>query len=247
MPSRILDYPIFDADNHMYETPDALTKTPEDPYKEVIKYIDISGRTKITVKGQISEYIPNPTFNVVAAPGAQEEYFKSGNPEGKSRREILGKAIRSPEAFFAPEPRVKLMDELGIDRAMMWPTLASLVEERLRDDPFATAAVIKALNRWMYEQWSFNYEDRIFATPVVNLAILDNALEEIDWIIEHGARVVLIRPAPVTTLLRPRARWRCPSSTRSGSAWSRPTSWSACTRRTAATSATSTSGKVSRR
>src|SRR4029077_21237781 len=48
VPSRILDYPIFDADNHMYETPDALTKHLEDPYKEVIKYIDISGRTKIT-------------------------------------------------------------------------------------------------------------------------------------------------------------------------------------------------------
>ncbi len=188
MPSRILDFPVFDADNHMYETPDALTKHLEDPYKGVIDYIDIKGRTKITVKGTISEYIPNPTFNVVAAPGAQEEYFKNGNPDGKSRREILGKAIRSPEAFFAPEPRVKLMDELGIDRAMMWPTLASLVEERLRDDPYATAAVIKALNRWMYEQWSFNYEDRIFATPVVNLAILDNALEEIDWIIEHGAQ-----------------------------------------------------------
>jgi predicted TIM-barrel fold metal-dependent hydrolase len=87
----------------------------------------------------------------------------------------------------------------------MWPTLASLVEERLRDDPYATAAVIKALNRWMYEQWSFNYEDRIFATPVVNLALLDNALEEIDWIIEHGAKVVLIRPAPVTTLYATRS------------------------------------------
>ena len=192
MPSRILDYPIFDADNHMYETPDALTKHLEDPYKGVIDYIDIKGRTKITVKGTISEYIPNPTFNVVAAPGAQEEYFKNGNPEGKSRREILGKAIRSPEAFFAPEPRVKLMDELGIDRAMMWPTLASLVEERLRDDPFATAAVIKALNRWMYEQWSFNYEDRIFATPVINLALLDNAIAELEWLLERGARVVLI-------------------------------------------------------
>ena len=92
MPSRILDFPIFDADNHMYETPDALTKHLDDPFKDVIKYIDIEGRTKITVKGTISEYIPNPTFNVVAAPGAQEEYFKNGNPDGKSRREILGKA-----------------------------------------------------------------------------------------------------------------------------------------------------------
>ncbi|MDQ1430240.1 MAG: hypothetical protein QOF40_842, partial [Actinomycetota bacterium] len=95
MPSRILDFPIFDADNHMYETPDALTKFLDADFKDVIKYIDIAGRTKITVKGHISEYIPNPTFNVVAAPGAQEEYFKHGNPEGKSRREVLGKAIRS--------------------------------------------------------------------------------------------------------------------------------------------------------
>ena len=53
----------------------------------------MNGRTKIAVKGQISEYIPNPTFDRVAAPGAQEEYFKVGNPDGKSRREIMGKAI----------------------------------------------------------------------------------------------------------------------------------------------------------
>ena len=26
MPSRQLDFPVFDADNHMYETKDALTK-----------------------------------------------------------------------------------------------------------------------------------------------------------------------------------------------------------------------------
>ena len=33
------------------------------------------------------------------------------------------------------------MDELGLDRALMWPTLASLVEERLRDDPDAIHVV----------------------------------------------------------------------------------------------------------
>jgi hypothetical protein len=49
VPSRILDFPVFDADNHMYETPEALTKHLEDPYKGVIDYIDIKGRTKITV------------------------------------------------------------------------------------------------------------------------------------------------------------------------------------------------------
>ena len=41
MPSRILDFPVFDADNHMYETPEALTKHLEDPFKGVIDYIDM--------------------------------------------------------------------------------------------------------------------------------------------------------------------------------------------------------------
>ncbi len=133
----------------------------------------------------------------MAAPGAQEEYFRVGNPEGKSRREIMGKAIASPPAFRAPEPRIELMDELGIDQALMWPTLASLVEERLRDDPIATHVVVHALNEWMHETWSFNFDNRIFATPVVTLPIVEKAVEELEWLLERGARVILVRPAPV--------------------------------------------------
>ena len=198
MPSRELNFKVFDADNHMYETTDALTRHLPQEYKGVIRYVEIDGRTKIAVNGRISEYIPNPTFNVVAAPGAQEEEFRA-RQEG---RDLGGKGgrmkpIRSIPAFFEPEPRVRLMDELGIDRALMWPTLASLVEERLRDDPLATHAVIHALNEWMHETWTFDYDGRIFATPVITLPILDRALEELEWVLARGARVILVRPAPV--------------------------------------------------
>jgi predicted TIM-barrel fold metal-dependent hydrolase len=195
-----LDYPVFDADNHMYEQKDAFTRYLPDEYKNVIQYVQVNGRDKLAIKGRISEYIPNPTFSKVAAPGAQEDFFKNGNPEGKSRREILGKAITAPDAFFRPEPRLALMDEQGIDRAVMWPTLASVLEERLPNDPEATHAVIHALNQWMYEEWTFNYEDRIFATPVITLPIVDKAIEELDWIAERGAKAILIRPAPVPSL-----------------------------------------------
>ena len=99
MPSRVLDFPVFDADNHMYETPEAFTKYLPSEYEGVIKYIQVNGRTKIAVNNKISDFIPNPTFEVVAAPGAQEEYFKSGNPDGKSRREILGKGMKALPGF----------------------------------------------------------------------------------------------------------------------------------------------------
>lgn len=205
MPSRILDFPVFDADNHMYETPDAFTKHLPKQYEGLIKYVEVAGRTKIAVRNTISEYIPNPTFEVVAAPGAQADYFRNGNPEGRSRREIMGKPIRALPAFRDPEPRLQLMDELGIDRAIMWPTLASLLEERLRDDPLATHAVVHALNQWMHEHWTFDYRQRIFPTPVVSLCVVERAIEELEWVTERGARVILVRPAPVPGFMGPRS------------------------------------------
>jgi predicted TIM-barrel fold metal-dependent hydrolase len=205
MPSRQLDFPVFDADNHMYETRDALTKHLPPEYAGVIDYVEVRGRTKIAVKGRISDYIPNPTFERVAAPGAQEGYFKAGNPEGKSRREIMGRAMEALPAFSEPGPRLELMDELGLDRALMWPTLASLVEERLRDDPEATHAVVHALNEWMYEHWTFDYEGRIFPTPVITLPIVEKAVAELEWVVERGARIILVRPAPVPGFRGPRS------------------------------------------
>ncbi|HXW38467.1 MAG TPA: amidohydrolase family protein, partial [Acidimicrobiales bacterium] len=195
--SRELGFEVFDADNHLYETRDALTKFLPKRYERLIDYVEVHGRTKIVVKGQISEYIPNPTFDVIARPGAQEDYFRNGNPTGRSIREILGESIRCLPAFREPQARVQLMTELGIDRALMFPTLASLVEERLRDDVEAIHAVVHALNEWMYETWSFDYEDRIYATPVITLPIVERAIEELDWCVQRGARTVLIRPAPV--------------------------------------------------
>jgi predicted TIM-barrel fold metal-dependent hydrolase len=205
VPSRILDFPVFDADNHMYETVDAFTKFLPDKYAGLIDYVEVHGRTKIAVRGKISEYIPNPTFDVVAAPGAQSDYFKNGNREGRTRREIMGKPIRGLPGFKDPEPRIALMDELGIDRALMWPTLASLLEERLRDDPPATHAVVHALNQWMHEHWTFNFEDRIFPTPIITLPILDQAIAELEWVLERGARIILVRPAPVPGYLGSRS------------------------------------------
>jgi predicted TIM-barrel fold metal-dependent hydrolase len=205
MSQKTLSIPLFDADNHLYETRDAFTKYLPDRFKGAIDYVEVRGRTKIVVKGLISEYIPNPTFEVVARPGAMEEYFRVGNPDGKSRREIFGEPMKSPAAFREPAARIALMDEQGIDRALMFPTLASVLEERMRNDPELTHAAIHSLNEWMYETWSFNHQDRIFATPVITLPIVERAIAELEWVLERGARVVLIRPAPVYGYRGPRS------------------------------------------
>ena len=124
-----VSYPVFDADNHMYETTDAFTKYLPAEYDGLVKYVQINGRTKIALRNVISEYIPNPTFNKVAPPGAQELEFRIKNPsskhsvgttvglnvKAKNEPRLPGmppKYIESPPAFFNPEDRIILMDEL---------------------------------------------------------------------------------------------------------------------------------------
>jgi predicted TIM-barrel fold metal-dependent hydrolase len=203
--ARRPSFPIFDADNHFYETPEALTKYLPPNRRDVVKFVEIDGRKKIMFLGRLAEFIPNPTFERIGRPGAQEQYFKHGNPEGLSSRELVGPGIDCPPALQNPADRLALMDEQGIDYALTLPTLVSLIEERMREDPDACHDVIHAFNEWMVEKWSFLYADRIYATPVVTTALVDRAVAELEWVIERGARTVLVRPAPAWGYRGPRS------------------------------------------
>ena len=46
MRERRLPYKTFDADNHMYENRDAMTKHVPREYEGIIKYVEVNGRTK---------------------------------------------------------------------------------------------------------------------------------------------------------------------------------------------------------
>ena len=116
---RKLPYPVFDADNHMYENRDALTKFLPASYEGIIKYVDIKGRTKLALNDHITNYIPNPTFTKVAVPGGYGlDVSKSGKRTGgdfRNRGERV-RAMPSLDAFFDPEPRLALNAGHG-DRA----------------------------------------------------------------------------------------------------------------------------------
>jgi predicted TIM-barrel fold metal-dependent hydrolase len=97
------------------------------------------------------------------------------------------------------------MDEQGVDYAMMYPTLASLVEERMKNDPDLCADAIHALNQWMIEAWPYTFEKRIFSTPAIATGLVDRAIEELDFVVKHGAQAILMRPAPAWGYRGPRS------------------------------------------
>lgn len=97
------------------------------------------------------------------------------------------------------------MDELGVHRTLMFPTIANLIEYTVADDPDLTHAAVHTINQWLLDQWTFDYQGRIFATPVITLPIVEEAIIELEWALANGAKIVLIRPAPANGLRGPRS------------------------------------------
>ena len=192
-----LGYLVYDADNHLYEPEEAMTSHLPKKWQKEFQYVEVRGRKKLAIGGQISDYIPNPTFEVLAAPGSHELWYRAQNHEGLSLRELSGTPIKCPEAYRTGEARLALMDEQGVHATLIFPTLASAVEERMNYDHELMNAVIHSLNQWMFEQWGFARSDRIYAVPFVTLMDVDMAVAELEWALERGARTIGVRPAPV--------------------------------------------------
>jgi predicted TIM-barrel fold metal-dependent hydrolase len=198
-PADRVDFQLFDADNHYYEAEDAFTRhLPRQMAKRAMQWADIDGKRRLLVGGKVNTFIPNPTFDRVARPGTLMDYFQ-GKGGGKDVKELFGDLEPIRPAYRDRDARLQAMDELGTEAVWLFPTLGVGMEEALIDDPEAAMAAFAAFNRWLDDDWGFAYRDRIFAAPYLCLMDLDGAIEELEWCLDRGARVVCMRPAAVRT------------------------------------------------
>ena len=98
----------------------------------------------------------------------------------------------------------------------MLPTLGVGMESALEHDPEALLAAFRAFNRWLDDDWGFNYQDRIYAAPYITLVDVDWAVEELEYAIEHDAGVVADAPGSGVRRRAAGARPADPRTTRSG-------------------------------
>ena len=203
--TRALPYPVYDGDGHLYETAETFRRHLPKQYHKDFQYVQVEGRTKLAINGHLSDYIPNPTFEVVAAPGSHELWYRGENKDGLTLRELTGDALASQPEFNNPEARLQLLDEQGVHAQLIFPTLASVVEGHMGSNIDLMAACVHSLNAWVLDEWSFNYKDRLYPCAYISLADVDKACDELDWALAHGARHILIRPAPVPGLFGSRS------------------------------------------
>ncbi len=96
------------------------------------------------------------------------------------------------EAYGNRDLRLALMDEQGIDAALMYPATARY-EFELADNVDAMYANIRAFNRWIYEEIGYADENRMFLPPYLALADVDCAVQELETVLDQGAPIVQIK------------------------------------------------------
>jgi predicted TIM-barrel fold metal-dependent hydrolase len=194
-----LGFAAFDADSHYYEAEDALTRhLPKEWRRRGPKWALINGRKRLLLGDRVYNYIPNPTFDPVAKPGCMHDYF-AAKLEGVDAKAAMGDLEPIRPEYRDRELRLQVMDKQGLGATWLFPTLAVTLEVSYRHDLEASLAALRAFNRWLQEDWGFAYKDRIFSAPMISLSDPDWAVQEVEWCIQQGARVISMRNGPVYT------------------------------------------------
>jgi predicted TIM-barrel fold metal-dependent hydrolase len=192
-----MDVRPIDADNHYYEPLDAFTRhLPKAHRHRGVRPVQDGKHVQLLIGGQVNRFVPNPTFDPIIVPGCLDPLFRGQIPEGVDPRSLLQVEPLRAE-YRDRDRRLEVLDGQGLGAALLFPTLGCGVEEALRGDVDATMASLSAFNRWLEDDWGFDHHGRLIGVPMLSLADPAAAADEVDSLIERGARMVHVRPAPV--------------------------------------------------
>lgn len=163
--------PIVDADGHVLE--------PGDMYEHYIdpQYRDRALRIGYEEDGYENLFIDNQPYRNPSIRGSLGAI--GGIGMDRTLLQKKGKityAEGSPPGSYDPKARLTVMDEEGIDIALLYPTLGIFWEASVDDGKLATAYT-RAYNRWIVD---FCRENPKRLYPVAHISLLDpeGAVEE---------------------------------------------------------------------
>jgi predicted TIM-barrel fold metal-dependent hydrolase len=185
---------IFDCDQHMYETPDAFTRhiAPEWAHRTV-KPVTLANGEDIILMGERILVAVEPEFGKAYKPGSLKEMLKQMST-GAPSETYMFEPMKAE--YQDRDSRLARMDEQGLDGTIVYPGSWGLMAEAYMRQPEMLFANLHAFNLYMNEQWGFAYHDRIFAPATLSLKDVDLAVKELDFVLEQGARFILLPTGP---------------------------------------------------
>ncbi len=103
--------------------------------------------------------------------------------DADGRREFAQRYRELQEHLDNPSDRLVVMDSQGIQCAVNFATLPG-IEVEFEDDYDGLYANLTALDRYLGEEWGYNYENRLFTPPFISFADPDGALKLLEEIMK---------------------------------------------------------------
>jgi predicted TIM-barrel fold metal-dependent hydrolase len=181
---------VIDADGHILEPPDLWERYLEPKYRERAIRIktDERGLEYLELDGKKSKLSAHGALGFLGGMGktAQETI---PSPE---RTYLRGAPFGSMDA----KERLQLLDQEGMDKAILYPTLGILWEAEV-EDPDISAAYCRAYNRWILD-FCADTGGRLLPIAHLSLGDVNEAVRELERTVKAGAIGAFVAPFTIT-------------------------------------------------
>lgn len=177
-----IDYPIIDADAHVYEPPDLWQKRVPAALR------DRAPRVTRSAEGDVWSFdggARERPVGLMAAAGASYLGFK---PSGLTYDDVR-------PGGWDPAARLADMDADGIWAQLLYPSVCEEGARMFGDDRALQLACVRAYNEWLLE-FCAAAPGRLFGHAVIPATCTADAVAELDWALRAGHRGVLVSTFP---------------------------------------------------
>jgi predicted TIM-barrel fold metal-dependent hydrolase len=177
-----IDYPIIDADAHVYEPPDVWqTRVPQALRARAPRCMD-------TDDGQVWSFDDGARRRPIGLMAAAGTSYLGFRPSG-----LTYETIR--RGHWDARARLADMDADGIHAALLYPSVCEEGARMFGDDRTLQLACVRAYNEWQLEFCAAG-AGRLFGHAVMPATGVADAVAELEWALARGYRGVLISTFP---------------------------------------------------
>lgn len=177
-----IDYPILDADAHVYEPPGVWQERVAARLRERAPVVTHTAEGDVWSFDRGARLRP---IGLMAAAGASYLDFR---PSG-----LTYETIRP--GYHEPLARLADMAADGIHAQILYPSVCEEGARMFGDDRELQLACVRAYNEWMLD-FCAAAPDRLFGVAVIPATGVADAVAELDWAVKQGYRGVLISTFP---------------------------------------------------
>ena len=183
----VSNYPILDADRHVSE--------PLTLWKDYLPQAMVIHAPYLADAG---------TKNIESGMGVNTQFFFHGEPlfnrlhPCTQKDAIEVNKIHGDPHHAATHPQLNLnsMDQTGIDRAALFPSIAMYCVNSEKVSPEISEAFAEAYNRWLFDYCQQDTH-RLLGVGLLSRHNPDTMVASLERIVKRGWKTVVLRPEPI--------------------------------------------------